>query len=90
MVEALLELSSVELAARATEAALQAARDAVAVSQGHPRLLARTTLHSASCARAVGKKDTARAGYKMAVEIAEAAGEPMIAAAAQKELASLE
>jgi tetratricopeptide (TPR) repeat protein len=89
VVEALLELSSVELAARATEAALQAARDAVSVSQGHPRLLARTTLHSASCARAVGKKDTARAGFKMAQEIAEAAGEPVIAAAAAKELASL-
>jgi tetratricopeptide (TPR) repeat protein len=89
LVDSLLELSSAELAARSGEAALQAAKAAVDASQETPRLLARTTLHSASCAKALGKKETARAGFKMAKEIAEASGEPALAAAAERELSSL-
>jgi len=89
-VEALIELSSTELAAKQGEAALQAAKAAVDAAKDTPRLLARTTLHSASCAKALGKRETARAGFRMAKEIAEASGEPVFAAAAQKELADLD
>ncbi|MEZ0230111.1 MAG: hypothetical protein ACAI25_15925 [Planctomycetota bacterium] len=89
LVDALLELSTLELAAKNGEAALQAAKAAVDVAKDTPRLLARTTLHSASCAKALGKRETAKAGFRMAKEIAEASGEPVIAAAAQKELTEL-
>lgn len=89
IVEALLELSTLELSEKNGEAALQAAKAAVDASQETPRLLARTTLHSATCAKALGKKETAKAGFKMAKEIAEASGEPVIAAAAQKALSEL-
>jgi len=90
LVEALLELSSAELGLKAFEPALAAAKDAVAAAKDDSRLLARTTLHSAVCARAIGKKETARAGFKMARELAEAAGESVLAAAAVRELKSLE
>jgi tetratricopeptide (TPR) repeat protein len=90
LVEALLELSSAELGLKAFEPALAAAKDAVTAAKDDSRLLARTTLHSAVCARAIGKKETARAGFKMARELAEAAGESVLAAAAARELKSLE
>ncbi len=88
-VESLLELSSLELAAKNGEAALQAAKAATDAATNTPRLLARTTLHSATCAKVLGKRETAKAGFRMAKEIAEASGEPVIAAAAQRELAEL-
>lgn len=88
LVEASLELSSACLAAGDGEAALAAAKAAIE-GASQPALQARANLHAGSCARALGKKDAARAGFARAKELAEKAGDAALQAAARKELDSL-
>jgi tetratricopeptide (TPR) repeat protein len=88
-IEATLEASSACLAAGDGEAALAAAKAALDASAEIPPLHARATLHAASCAKALGKKDSAREGFSRAKALAEKVGDKILAAAAERELATL-
>jgi tetratricopeptide (TPR) repeat protein len=88
-VEASLELAAGCLAAGDGAAALVAAQESIELSKDQPRLLARANLTAGSCAKALGKKDAARKGFERARELAESSGDPVLAAAAARELEGL-